>query len=715
MDNEQRAGRQADDLRDQVRELKRLLAHRDAELASLHESEHLFRTLVESAKDFIFALDREGIVRYVNEFGARALGRRREECVGLSNAELFRLDGTRQRERVQQVFRTGEPVCIETVTTFPSGPRSLDTLLVPVWSAEGEVDLVLGVSRDSTVRQQALEALKYRIEFEETIASVSRRFINLPIDLIDRAILDALQVLGTFIGADRCSVRLFVDGGTRIDLAYDWQHPDVIGTFSASTTSVTQLPWGIRALQALEPVLLTSLDDLPAEAQAEKEMLRGLGIVSVAVVPLVYGGSLVGMLTFTSVRARKTWSKDTVAMLAIAGEVFANALARKRAEEELGKMAGELERVERIESIGILAGGIAHDFNNILAAIWGNLSLARTTLPAESMAYARMVEAEKALSRARDLTQQLLTFAKGGSPVKQPEHLGPLVEESTAFATSGSNVRPEISVARDLWAIDADRGQISQVLHNLVINAVQAMPEGGVVAVRADNVSVGAELGVPLPPGPYVRITVRDWGTGISPEHKTKLFVPYFTTKRGGSGLGLATSYNIVRKHAGLITIDSELGMGSTFTVYLPAAPGVQATARTEDALLVHGAGRVLVVDDEEAVRQSTSDMLRYLGYEPEVASDGKAAVKLYEQARREQRPFVAVVMDLTIPGGMGGRDAIEKIRALDPDVRAIVSSGYSNDPVMSDFRRFGFRGVIRKPYGIRELGQALHALTLPP
>lgn len=702
---------QLEALTQDVRELKQVLARRDAELASLHESEHLFRTLVESAKDFIFVLDRDGTVRYVNDFGAKAMGRRREECVGQSHTALFPAAAGRQREHVQQVFETGQPVWVETKTDFPSGSLYLDTWLVPVWSLHGEVEMVLGVSRDISARVEALQALEQRITFEETIAAVSRRFINLPIDQIDGAIREGLRVLGTFIGADRASVRLFMDGGSRIDIAYEWQHPDVKGVHSAETTSVVQMPWGIKALQALEPVLLASVEDLPPEAHAERDLLRSLGLVSLAVVPLVYGGSLVGVLTFTSVRDEKHWSKDTVALLAIAGEVFANALARKRTEEELSKLAGELERVERIESIGILAGGIAHDFNNILAAIWGNLSLARTTLEAESMAYARLAEAEKALTRAKDLTQQLLTFAKGGSPVKQLVELGELVEESCAFATTGANVRPVTRVAQALWPVEADRGQISQVLHNLVINAVQAMPNGGMVEVVAENVAVAPELGLPLPAGPYVRIKVRDQGAGIAAEHLPKLFVPYFTTKRGGSGLGLATSYNIVRKHAGLITIESVVGTGSTFSVYLPAAPGVHVAARADDASIMRGTGRVLVVDDEEGVRQSASEMLRYLGYEPECASDGQEGLERYAEASAQSRAFAAVIMDLTIPGGMGGREAISRMLAMDPQARAIVSSGYSNDPVMADYLRFGFRGVLRKPYGIRELGAALHSL----
>jgi|GEM_PF-5250462 len=697
--------------RPDLQDLDRRLAQCEAELASLRESEQLFRTLVESAQDFIFVLDRQGVVRYVNAFGANAIQRRPEECVGVAHTVLFPSNADRQKKSVDQVFATGAPLHVETVTDFPSGALCLDTWLAPVRGSRGEVDLVLGISRDITERKQAIDALKHRITFEEIVAGVSRRFINLPTDRIDVAIREGLQTLGRFIGADRCTIRLLAHGGTCFDLAYEWQHPEVDGIRSTATVPVEQLPWGMRALQAFEPLLLNSLDDLPSTAVGERALLESLGILSLAVVPLLYAGALVGVLTFASVRSQRKWSPNTVALLAIAGEVFSHALARKRTEDELGKMAVELERVERIESIGILAGGIAHDFNNILAAIWGNLSLARTTLAVDSMAHARLLEAEKALQRAKDLTQQLLTFARGGSPVKSIVETGPIVEESAAFATRGSNVRADTFIAPDIWPIEADRGQIAQVLHNLIINAVQAMPSGGTVSVHADNVSVAADVGLPLAAGAYVRIRVVDHGEGISPEHKPKLFVPYFTTKKGGSGLGLATSYNIVRKHAGIITVDSSPGSGSTFTVYLPASPGSSVAFSAEEPVLARGTGRILVVDNEEAIRQSTSAMLRYLGYEPESAADGVQAVEMYRTALQQGSPFAAVVMDLTIPGSMGGREAVERILAIDAAARVIVSSGYANDPALVDFPRYGFKGAIRKPYGIRELGTAIETL----
>jgi CheY-like chemotaxis protein len=263
----------------------------------------------------------------------------------------------------------------------------------------------------------------------------------------------------------------------------------------------------------------------------------------------------------------------------------------------------------------------------------------------------------------------------------------------------------------ELWAIDADRSQISRVLHNLLINAVQSMPNGGTIVVRARNHPVTTEHGLPLPAGPYVSIAIEDQGEGIADEHLPKLFVPYFTTKERGSGLGLATSYNIVRKHSGLITVSTQVGRGTVFSIFLPATERARGCKQTEEIPVLRGKGRILLVDDEEAVRASTSEMLKHLGYEPNAADSGEAAVRMCAEALQAGRPYDAVLMDLVLPGGMNGRETFEHIRALDQDVRAVISSGYSNDPVMSEFRRYGFRGVIQKPYGIKELGLALHAL----
>ena len=375
------------------------------------------------------------------------------------------------------------------------------------------------------------------------------------------------------------------------------------------------------------------------------------------------------------------------------------------------RMENELQKVEKLESLGILAGGIAHDFNNILSAILGNVSLAKLRVQPEEKLYAYLNNAETACSRARDLTQQLLTFAKGGAPVKKTSSISQLLNETAGFALRGSNVRCEFQIAEDLWTAEVDEGQISQVIHNLVINADQAMPEGGALKVRAENILVNGQQNIPLPEGKYIAVAVSDQGIGIPKEYITKIFDPFFTTKQKGSGLGLASCYSILVNHGGYITAVSEPGAGATFTFYLPASAEKIEHKEVAGEVNSDGKGRILVMDDEDIIRDMAQELLSGMGYEVELAGDGVEALNRYQEARASGAPVDAVIMDLTIPGGMGGEEAIQKLLAIDPEARAIVSSGYSNNPIMADYKKYGFSGVLAKPYKITELSAVLQGV----
>jgi PAS domain S-box-containing protein len=382
----------------------------------------------------------------------------------------------------------------------------------------------------------------------------------------------------------------------------------------------------------------------------------------------------------------------------------------KREMAERAKIEDDLLRAQKLESLGILAGGIAHDFNNLLTSVMGNISLAKLDLPPTDRAYRHLAEAEQASLRARDLTQQLLTFSKGGTPIKTVASLAALIRESAGFALSGSRVSHELRLPDDLWYIEADEVQMTQVINNLLINADQAMPEGGVVTVSCENITLDAQAVPPLEAGKYVLVTIADHGTGIPKEHLPKVFDPYFTTKQRGSGLGLAVTYSIISKHGGHIALESTLGKGTTFRLYLPATDKKLIPARSETETITIGRGRVLVMDDEEAIRTTMRDILVRLGYEVAFAEDGAEAVELYRNAMgRRGTPFDVVIMDLTIAGGMGGQEAVKKLIEIDPNVKAIVSSGYSKDPVMSDYKRFGFSGVVAKPFRIKDLSEVVH------
>lgn len=375
------------------------------------------------------------------------------------------------------------------------------------------------------------------------------------------------------------------------------------------------------------------------------------------------------------------------------------------------RLEAEIVRTQKLESLGVLAGGIAHDFNNLLTAILGNISLAALQIPSGDVSHARMEEAEKAAIKARDLAQQLLTFAKGGAPVKKTLSLRQVVADTSSFSTRGSKVRCEYAFPDSLWPVEADEGQISQVVNNLVINACQAMQGGGIIRLSAENLSLDHDENG-LPAGRYVLLKVSDTGVGISEAHRQKIFDPYFTTKEGGSGLGLATSYSIVRRHGGAMTVESAIGRGATFLIYLPAAPEMQPEQdlrspswRPEE---LNPGMRVLLMDDEEQIRQMGLEALAYYGYDVEAAVDGAEAFERYRKAMTSGRPFDLVITDLTVPGGMGGKELIEALQEIDPAVCAIVSSGYANDPIVAEHEKHGFRGVVVKPYRIKELGDAI-------
>ena len=379
---------------------------------------------------------------------------------------------------------------------------------------------------------------------------------------------------------------------------------------------------------------------------------------------------------------------------------------RLREISERKKYEEELRKAEKLESIGVLAGGIAHDFNNLLTGILGNLSIARIRAAGSAEVQQSLAKAENACLRARDLTRQLLIFSKGGAPVRKATSIGDVLRESVEFSLQSHSVRCEFDLPDDLPHVDIDEGQIAQVVNNLIVNAEQAMPDGGTLRIGARAVELGPEDALPVRPGRYVRVTVSDTGIGIPEDALPRIFDPFFTTKEKGSGLGLTTAYSILRHHDGVITVDSAPGKGTTFSLYLP----VREVDPAQEAKPGAGPGkrRVLVMDDEEMVREVALEFLDHLGYEGDAVASGEEAVAAYRGARDAGRPYAAVLMDLTIPGGMGGKEAVLQLREIDPDVRAVVSSGYSNDPVMADPGRFGFRGVIAKPYRMRELGEAI-------
>jgi signal transduction histidine kinase/ActR/RegA family two-component response regulator len=397
---------------------------------------------------------------------------------------------------------------------------------------------------------------------------------------------------------------------------------------------------------------------------------------------------------------------------------FGERLVIRESGKERQRIAQELQKARQLESIAALSGGIAHDYNNLLTAIMGNISLCLTSLDATSPLHGWLNQAQDAALIAKELTNRLITFSKGGSPLKETVNPADLVEGATAFALSGSNLEAFYDLAEDLWPIDVDRMQVGQAIHNIVINAREAMPHGGRLTITARNAMQPKPSGAQSP-GRQVVISIIDNGRGIAPALIHRIFDPYFSAKEMGEerglGLGLSIANSIIEKHGGTIGVTSEPGQGACFSLYLPASKNVITVKQQEDTrpMKTNGSqtGRILVMDDEEMIRNLAGNILTRLGYEPSFARHGDEAIEQYQEALAAGRPYDAVILDLTVKGGMGGKETIQKLVALDPAVRGIVSSGYANDPGVVNYRDYGFCAAVAKPYRIKEISDQLEQL----
>ncbi len=609
--------------------------------------------IIHSLADSLIVLNRDMTIKTVNQALLELLGYREDELLG-NRFETVVAGGpasTRDEIRGGGPVRNGEMAF-----------RAKDGKLIPVLvtasviaNKKAEIIGHVVVSKDITGRKQAEEALRE-----------ANDRLNATLQASPAAIM-TLNLEG--------NVTMWNEAAERI---FGWTRAEIIG--------------------CLNPLVTTDRSD---HFQRLRERVRGGGtFYDVEIRRKKRDGSPVDISLSTAPLHDANGS--VVGVMAVMNDIT-----------ERKVIDGELSKIQKLDSIGLLAGGIAHDFNNILTIILGYISLAKESVDPGNRIAERLVEAEKACVRAKDLTHQLLTFSRGGSPVKKAISISETIRESASFALRGSKVRCEFELAGNLRAVDADEGQISQVIQNLVINANQAMPAGGTIRIGAGNASLDERSGVPLAEGRYVKVVIEDQGTGIATEHLPKIFDPYFTTKQKGSGLGLAIVYSIVKSHGGYVRVDSTKGVGTTVTLYLPESDRPLAEANPPDGGLVPGKGRVLLMDDEEMVRAAVGAMLTATGYEVEYAKDGEEAVDLYRKALGSESPFSMVIMDLTIPGGMGGQEAINKLREIDPHVNAIVSSGYSDDPVMANFRDYGFSAVIAKPFRLSDLSRTLHLTKL--
>lgn len=376
---------------------------------------------------------------------------------------------------------------------------------------------------------------------------------------------------------------------------------------------------------------------------------------------------------------------------------------------ERKRMEEELQKTQKLDSLGVLAGGIAHDFNNLLTGIFGYIDLARAASK-DAKVTDYLETTIVAMNRARALTQQLLTFAKGGVPVQKITPLNPFIQETAQFALSGSNISCRFDLAENLWPCNIDKNQIGQVIDNIVINAQQATPNGGSIEITAKNSSLGEKEHVTLVKGNYVKVSIKDFGTGIPKDIMPRIFDPFYTTKTKGHGLGLATCYSIMSRHGGAIEVESELGKGSTFQVYLPAS--TEAVAVNAPAVIRHqGGGTIIVMDDEKVIREAIRNMLETMGYSVVCKNDGKEVLDFFIKETKANHVISAILLDLTVAGGLGGKETVAEIRKsiAGATIPVFVASGYTDDPIMRNPADYGFTASICKPFTMAELSEMLN------
>jgi PAS domain S-box-containing protein len=680
------------ELEEANRRLRQEIRFRTRVEQALREGEERFRTVFEGSLDAIVLADPEtGEILDANPTTSDLVSMPHEEIVGLPYLS-FVAPGS--EDYVEELFRNvardetlGQPT--EIPVQRADGSRILFEGLGQIIQIDGR-PVALIVLRDITERKEVENALR------ESEARYRRLFDDCPIALWE---------------ADASSMKAYVDelrdAGIENFTAYFEDHPqEILSAFMKgriiNTNKANLELFGADSKEDF-------LSRVPRIATEESYRLSGKELVAIA------EGKTESEARDVTVRTLKGEEKCILYRWSVAPgheRAFERVMVSVMDVTERKKMERELQKIQKLESLGVLAGGIAHDFNNILTAITTNLSTARLYGDLRDDISEMLADAEKASMRAQTLTQQLLAFAKGGTPIKKPASISRLIRTTAAFSLSGSNVRCEFTLPDDLWLAEIDEGQIGQVLQNLIINADQAMPRGGTLCIAAENIVVGEKDSLPLKKGLYLRISVTDQGIGVSKKNMPSIFDPFFTTKQKGSGLGLATAFSIVNNHEGHIEVESRVEEGTTFCVYLPALGRTSEQRGREKKRLIKGEGKILLVDDEEIIWRAAGEALTRMGYEVQFAKDGGDGIRLYQEEMDAHRPFCAVIMDLTIPGGMGGKEAVGEILQIDPDAKIIASSGYSNDPVMSNFREYGFCGIITKPYRIEELGELLSRVT---
>jgi PAS domain S-box-containing protein len=634
------------------------------ERAKAEQEAAFFRTLIEHTRDPFYVLSPDEGFRmvYANRAACEHFGYDLEQLQTMTIPDWDPTFDMGRLDAMAQEARTGAPIRFETVHKLASGRLVPVEITASILSLDGR-EYAYGYFSDITERKTMEDALKE--------SEARYRALYLEFQALLNGVPDGLTLLSP-------------------DLEVLWANPaaaqavglepdEMIGRFCYAVRHGSAAPC--------------------ADCVVQKTFAGGEALETV----------IDAKPTHRSFELRSVPVRDDAGRIVKVIEIARDITDQIEAEAQRMELETKLLHNRKLESLGILAGGIAHDFNNILTGITGNLSLLSTLIPGNRQARERIERCEHAVSQARGLTSQLLTFAKGGDPVKKTVALEPVIENAVSFALTGSNIVSEMALADDIWPVEADESQIGQVINNLLINAAQAMPKGGVVRVEAQNHAFAHGASPLLPAGRYVGIVVRDQGRGIAPEHLEKIFDPYFTTKESGTGLGLTSAYSIIKKHDGDIRVTSSTGQGTMFEVLLPASRNSACRENAPDVRPVPaGSGRILVMDDEAYIREILVEMLTMLGYDADACDNGEELIRIYRDMTGRGRAPDATIVDLTIRGGMGGLEAANTILEFDPRARLIVASGYSTDPVMAHFRQYGFAAALAKPFQLEDVTTVL-------
>ncbi len=627
--------------------------------AALRASEKMLQTIIDTEPECVKLLDEKANLIMMNRAGldmiqVDSLEQVKGQCVcPLITSEYWQpfLDLTRR------IFQGESGTLLFEVIGMKGRHLWLETHAVPLRNEKNEIFALLGVTRDVTERKHAEEALRQ-----------SEHFIRNILDTVDEG----------FIVIDK-DYRILTANKAYCSQA-GRSSEEIIGSHCYELSHKINRPCHEEGVEcATRHIFETGTPHTALHRHKDSN----------------------GNILFVETKAFPI--KDDSGAVTSVIEVINNVTEKYLLEEERLK-------TQKLESIGTLAGGIAHDFNNLLQGVFGYISLAKLTHDRKEKSLAMLDQAEEALNLSVNLTTQLLTFSKGGNPVKKLIRLQPTIENAVKFALSGSSADYRMDITPNLWSVEADAGQLAQVIQNIVLNANEAMAGKGTVTISIKNMDIPTKADPRLPAGgQFLRIDIQDTGTGISEQNIPKIFDPYFTTKQRGSGLGLATSYSIIKNHGGLIEVTSEQNRGTTFTIYLPASGQTDITA--EPARLTAATTKtlkVLLMDDEDVVRSVAKEMIAALGHEVEAAEDGNRAIELFRQARDKGRPFDLIILDLTVKGGMGGEEAIAKILEIDPKIRAVVSSGYADSTIVANYRNYGFSAILNKPYKLASLKDCL-------